>query len=209
MSTELRLKSTHIHDQSEWWWPEIDTQAWKLIEQETYLPQQVLKHVSNFTGCIHVGAHAGFFTKQYAKRFHKVYAIEPHPVNFHCLVNNINEENVIKLQVCFSDHSHLACLWSDNFANSGGYRVTPGNDFLCITMDSLNTDIGLIHVDVEGYEYFVLKGGQKILETYKPVVCIDTSSDYDSQQAIDLLLDYGYDITQILPRYTIFKKHEH
>jgi FkbM family methyltransferase len=42
---------------------------------------------------------------------------------------------------------------------------------IVVTLDSLNlTEVDFIKIDVEGYEYFVLKGATKLIESQRPIV---------------------------------------
>lgn len=191
----------------EWWWPANDVGAWQWLLHESDLPSRVVKHVDNFHTCIHAGAHAGFYAKQYAGLFKRVYAVEPQGTNFHCLVNNVDEFNVIKIQACLSNERHMVSLYTADATNSGGYFVCPGDDFLCIKMDDLIGDVGLIHLDVEGHEMLALQGGENILTTYSPVVVLETIPNYDHEPAEKYLQQFGYEIVERLPHDTIYKRY--
>lgn len=188
-----------------WWWPSYDVGAWQWLLAEADLPSRISKHVTNYDTCIHAGAHAGFYAKQYAGMFKRVYAAEPQSVNFFCLTNN-TPANVIKIQACLSNERHMVSLYTADSTNSGGYFVCPGNDFLCIKMDDLIGDVGLIHLDVEGHEELALRGGEHILTTYSPVVVLETIPNYDHRPAESFLQQLGYEIVEKLPHDTIYKR---
>jgi FkbM family methyltransferase len=198
MQTEIRSSGRWIAGRMDWKWPKTDKGAWQWLNHEHNLPSIIAQHVTNFDTCIHAGAHAGFYAKQYAKMFNRVYAIEPHPVNFDCLCSNVDEQNVIKLQACLSDTRQLVSLRTVDETNSGGYFITQGEDSLCIVTDDLLGNVGLIHLDVEGHELNVLKGATRILTDYSPVVTWITAETY--------LNSLGYRVAAKLQHDTIYTK---
>jgi FkbM family methyltransferase len=190
-----------------WMWPEDDWGAWDWLNRlEPELPQVILKHVTNFNTCIHAGAHAGFYIKQYAPVFKRVYAVEPHPRNFFCLVNNIQSQNVFKIQACLSDERTEVSLWTDDKYNSGGFSICPGEDFPCIKIDDLVGNVGLIHLDVEKHELFALRGGLETIDRDSPVIVCETAAHNDSEPVIDLLDCMGYTVAEKLRFDTIFTR---
>lgn len=58
------------------------------------------------------------------------------------------------------------------------------------TLDELNLDPFFIKIDIEGYEYNVLKGGEQTILKYEPILLIEWPSD----QIIDYLRNYGYQL---------------
>lgn len=198
MSIEKRSKDLWAYGQDEWWWPKLDIGAWNSIRSQHDLPQRIMQHVKTFDVCINAGAHAGYYTKQYAKNFRMVYAVEPQPENFLCLVRNIEEQNVFKIQACLSNTPHLVSIYSNEISNTGGFHITPGDNVPCITIDSLPGHIDLIHLDVEGHEYEVLVGAKKKIEESSPVIALETIPNYNTKQAEKFLFDLGYVIAEIV-----------
>ena len=188
-----------------WMWPSDDKGAWQWLLYESKLPERILAHVTNFDTCIHAGAHCGFYAKQYAYKFRHVFAVEPQCRNFYCLTHNVPEVNVVKIQACLSNVRQMVSLYTDDYTNSGGYYVTPGDDFLCIKMDDLVGKVGLIHLDVEGHEEFALQGGQRILAEHHPVVVLETIPNYDYKPAENYLKKFGYEVAESLEHDKIYK----
>ena len=74
----------------------------------------------------------------------------------------------------------LATIESDNNLNNKKFDTF---DVKKITLDSFNFDqkIGFIKIDVEGHEFSVLKGSEKILNKYKPVLLIEIDKQHSSK----------------------------
>lgn len=119
-----------------------------------------------------VGANIGFYTKAFAILCKKVVAVEPDPSTAEILANNLKGDR-------HSPNVHIInkALGAENgilkFRSQGAGHVTnaidaTGNlDVEVLTMDNLCSQLGLwpdvIKMDVEGYEYEVLKGSRKAL----------------------------------------------
>ena len=201
---EYRSGGFYCHDKHVWLWPVNDRGAWDWMCMEPHLPSEVVRHVKERSGCIIAGAHAGFYTKQYAHEFNKVLAFEPHPTNFACLVDNVEEDNVTKLQLILSDKAQFYGLKSDDPQNSGGYYVVEGYNYLATTIDSIcSSHIGLIHLDVEGHELEVLIGGSETIDRFSPTIVLEnTYAKYPLAERF--LLDMGYRVAERLRFDSIF-----
>ncbi|NDD82995.1 FkbM family methyltransferase [bacterium] len=203
---------THIREglqvgfKNTWTWPIKDEGAWDWLQYEKDLPDRIMPYVKNKDCCITAGAHTGVYAYQYARIFNKVFAFEPHPVNFYCLSENVIEENVIKFQACLSNQRKMVGLHTEHIPNSGGYYVVPGN--LCMTMliDDIPVQPDLIHLDVEGHEFEALSGAINILSTSSPTIVIETIPNYSTEKAEKLLYSLGYKVAEKLRHDTIFVK---
>jgi hypothetical protein len=56
------------------------------------------------------------------------------------------------------------------------------------TLDELGLEPFFIKIDVQGYEYNALKGGEKTLRAHEPVLLVEAPDDL----VIDFLSDIGY-----------------
>ena len=187
-----------------WLWPLDDKGAWDWMCMEPHLPSLVMRHVKQKRTCIIAGAHAGFYTKQYADHFNKVMAFEPEARNFACLVDNVEEPNVIKLQVSLSNKNGQHSLQSADSTNSGGYFVVSGKDCVSVELDHVvPMEVDLIHLDVEGHELEVLEGAQSIIEQYNPTIVVEHT--YPKYHLVEQFLrDFGYKPAEVLRFDTIF-----
>jgi FkbM family methyltransferase len=121
-----------------------------------------------------------------------VYAIDPSRENCDfiqrmCDYNQIN--NVKIFQTAVSDKIETLSTNDDmyhcTFVQGGEGR----NKVDAITLDHLFNigeieNIGYIHLDVEGMEYNVISGSEKIIDTYKPVITFEQHLEIDNYNLI-------------------------
>ena len=200
-----------IENREGWSWPVGDVGAWDWVYlKERDLPQKILKYVTEFDLCINAGAHAGVYTKQYASVFNRVIAAEPEPTNFQCLTRNVPEANVAKLNCALGEFTHWCSMVppENGVENSGGYSVGEGSSTPVLRIDDLvgNSTVGLIHLDVEGYELEVLRGAVDLLTYQDPIICLETINPAKDRQAREFIEQFGYGIAEVLPHDTIYRK---
>jgi len=129
---------------------------------------------------VDVGAHVGYYTLLASKRVGDkgmVYAFEPNPYNFAILKYNVNlntKRNIKLYNLALGDQegeilfchdvkrSNLSRIIFDNkecYGRTIRVRQT--------TLDNIIGDetVDVIRMDVEGYEYRILKGAKKILSS--------------------------------------------
>jgi len=139
------------------------------------------------TAFIDIGSSVGEYAIQLARFFKHVYAFEPNPPVFNCLVTNIklNElDNVTAYNKAISNYVGKSKL----FDCGVGSRLEDvgsldGKSCVEVEVDTLDrivfeereedTPIGLIKIDTEGAEYFVLDGAKRTIKTYKPDLIIE------------------------------------
>ena len=73
-------------------------------------------------------------------------------------------------------------------------------------LDEFNfNEIDFIKIDVQGYEYQVLKGAKKTLEINSPIICLE-EIDPKNSKAIKFLESLNYVIVDVVLKEYIFKK---
>ena len=142
-----------------------------------------------------------------------VYSVDPSPDNLKFMqkvasINSINNLELIKA-IC-ADTSNLLVekLGSIDHAQFSTSNVSSRSAFLTTTLDDVipfdkHTEIGLLHVDVEGFEEKVLLGAKSILIKSKPIVIFEQHINQDDiSKIIDFLSNQNYEvfmINEVLP----------
>lgn len=168
-----------------WLWPASDTIAWPVLLQEAARIPELLAHVPKRGVALQAGGHCGLIVRQLADAFDTVYTFEPHPQNFVCLVNNVPDRHVCKMQACLgAEHSQPVSLsdWGENTSASyvgtdeslPHFQPVGGALSPVLTIDSLNLPaLDLLMLDVEGFEYRALEGAKETISRHKPVVVLE------------------------------------
>jgi FkbM family methyltransferase len=187
-----------IEQRQGWWWPKNDSLEKRLLKYAD-LPQQIKKYVNSFDTAVQAGGNTGFYTAQYAAMFDTVYTFEPDYLNFQCMSRNLTEQNIIKLQACVGDTHGLVGL---NIVdrNRGENSVNGTGIYPMLTIDDLSLNsCNLIHLDIEGYELYAIKGAVNTIVKYKPTVVLEVRDHSDTQiQLEQLLAELGYIMVDIL-----------
>jgi len=154
---------------------------------------------------IDIGANLGLFTHFMSKSSKHVFAFEPNPYPLRNL-KHLVEKNVTVLPIALGNTNGLTEIriphhengWSSNGASLASKTEEPGKiiDIQCRKLDSLNLEnIGLIKIDVEGFEIEVLKGARETLLKNKPAMIIENETVHteDTNQLFSIMTELGYE----------------
>ena len=143
-----------------------------------------------------------------------IYCIDPSGNNIRfvkdmCCLNKIT--NVKPIQVAISDKIEKLTT-NGNIDHCSFFYNNPNNDGkhieYAVTLDSLHDDgdikdIGYMHLDVEGMEMRVLKGGELLIDKYLPIITYEQHIELDDTEIIKTFLKNKkfiiYMINEILP----------
>lgn len=159
-----------------------------------------MKYAPNTGTFIDCGAHVGTWSKEFAKKAHRVIAIEPNPTNFLCLQRNLVDINNIQLinAAVWSHSGEILKISQDNVSVSQCISEE-GNEVKTICLDDLDaTDVTFLKIDVEGCEYQLLTGAKNLIKTYRPIMYIELKDrclrKYGSSKdkVMSLLTEWGY-----------------
>lgn len=139
------------------------------------------KHVKPGSTAIDIGSHVGTHTLSMSKLIGKdgqVVAFEPQIKLYSELVMNMalnGCRNVTAYRCALGDISKDIEMSPSVADNEGGTGIGQGGDCAkMITLDSLNLDnVSFIKIDVENFEYEVLKGAEQTIRKSHPVMIIE------------------------------------
>jgi FkbM family methyltransferase len=176
-----------------------DSSCWQLLNIYPDVPKKISEYVKERRIVIQAGGNNGLYAKQYAAMFDTVYTFEPVPELFYCLNRNITAENVFKFQACLGEKHALVGVGRKSYNNAGSTNVYGTGRTPTLRIDDLALDrCDLIHLDIEGFEMFALKGGEKTIAAYNPVIVLETAgwcSRYgvSEDDVISWLAQFGYE----------------
>lgn len=156
--------------------------------------EAALKHVTCWDVAVDGGAHRGIWTKCMAARFARVYAFEPVCDNYSRIPDIANVEVIGKaLGEC-----HKRVGMRAGAENTGQWHVCAGWDTAVVPLDHYELDgVGLLKLDLEGYEYLALCGAIETIQRCRPVILVeekDLTSRYGASDEVvrRLLRDMKY-----------------
>ncbi len=166
--------------------------------------------VNSKSTCVDVGSCHGSYTRILSNYSKKVYSFEPERSNFEYLAEVLNKKNIILRKLAISNKVGLNFLYTPD---TEGKKNTAMSSLLknnikknmksqkvkTTTLDIFfkhikNIKIDLIKIDVEGAEYDVIHGGEKIIKIFKPTMIIEIMKKNNSgkRNIFNLLKKKGY-----------------
>lgn len=176
-------KASFDSGEAELLWDGRDEYCFEIIDHEwKYLFEIMQKTVKNTRNVIQAGGNCGLYPLRLSQYFQKVFTFEPDPVNFFCLSTNCKNHKIVKFNCALGDTCRDVMIGNPQSSNNGMSRILDegesGNSIYMITLDGLNiSDVDLLMLDVEGYEYNALLGAKKTLEENSPVIIIEITKD--------------------------------
>lgn len=163
--------------------------------------------------------------REKGKNISNIHCFECDTSTFRMLVHNtiLLSNSYVKLYPFAIANKSQLCLMSENNYNRGcnfiyntfdgigsnnyNYPFIPASNYYekkcyvpALPMDSIAyqfKNIGVIKIDVEGFEYFVLLGAEDIISKYKPIIFIEIW-DVNREKIFDLLINHhGYKLEWI------------
>jgi FkbM family methyltransferase len=159
-----------------------------------------------------IGGFRGVYTAASKLRFGdalKIRVFEPLPQNSEairrvCTLNHFNQVEIVPLAVGESDSIAGKINLRDGMLRIGDPLASEVATFKSVSLDQYIANgapvPSLIKIDVEGYEWAVLKGAQRCLEKVRPRLWLEVHPQFLRQQGktpeelLDWLRDLGYSV---------------
>jgi FkbM family methyltransferase len=166
---------------------------------------------------VDVGANIGLVSLLLARRFpgRAIHAFEPNPTTFETLEANIARNGASKVschRYAVSDADGTVMFDNDPIARGTASISRDGSrhaaEVPAITLDSFVakhaiSSIGLLKIDVEGYETLVFRGAKHVLNEIRPSIYFEVCPDlteragFGAADPARMLLDAGYDLRRL------------
>jgi len=160
---------------------------------------------------IDVGANIGNHSLYFASLYSEVYAFEPNPLAYEMLKINskffAQNGNVFPIKKAVGAGVGVVRFISQE-KNIGGSRIAgclndaaPADEVIKVESTSLDEfdfpnrrKVGILKLDVEGYELEVLRGASQILKEHKPLVLFEhaPARAKDGAEVLSFLQEHGY-----------------
>lgn len=170
-------------------------------DYEPYLKKQFAILINDGDCVLDVGANIGFHTMYFAElagNTGKIFAFEPIPVNFLALKQNLSLNGFGQItaeEIALGNETNTIKIHIDpGLKNPGAYTLLShgkANTYItCVKgdeyLDNKKIDhVDFIKIDVEGYEYEVLKGLKKTIAHSRPIVNFEYDRNYQLRQNED------------------------
>jgi len=212
---ELKVKKYRSHRFSFFQLLHDNIQVFINKDMIEFLSHINLKNKNIIDGGSNVGLHSLYFSRRTGKKG-TVHAFEIQPVIYKLGCDNAvmnNKKNIVHYNLALSDKSGESVGFSEidytsESVSSGGIRTEAalsGNDHCgsirTIALDDLDIqNIGLIKLDLEGYEPKALAGMWKSIDRWKPYLIIELSPGYlldgKDERTIEEIKSHGYSVTE-------------
>lgn len=195
-----------------WYWLESDTGAWdgpKQDWEESHKPKLLeLRNRFDIKGrvAVQAGGNQGMYAKLLSKLYDWVYTFEPDMLNHRVLCQNCISDNIIVIQGALGNQDGAFVNVSQrNMKNTGMHTVSisQNGNVPLLMLDSFNfSDVGLLMLDLEGFEECAIHGAIKtIINNDLLLFC-----ERPNTELIELLKMYGYTRVYQSKMDTIFYK---
>jgi FkbM family methyltransferase len=153
--------------------------------------------------CLDVGANIGFMSMALASRY-PVIAFEPQLELFRLLENNVYGKSVECHNVALGSGNGIAHMPIIRYGDRGNYGGVPivkksfgTREVLLRTLDSYNFEnVGLIKIDVEGYELDVLRGAVNTITRCSPTLYVEDDREDKRSALRTFIKSLGYTIEE-------------
>lgn len=147
---------------------------------------------------VDVGAHCGLWAREMCKVFRTVHSFEPVKEHRECYELNQRSTNWTLYPYALGEKEGRSG-YQTKPGSSGDTWLVPGGTVEVKKLDWFDLNPDFLKIDTEGYELFVLKGGEATLRRCKPIIIVEQKPGHASQnfglgdtEAVDWLQGLGY-----------------
>lgn len=196
-------------------WPSRDVAAWQLLPREWPGIRTIInQYVKRRDIVVQGGGCAGMYPRLLADMFSEVITFEPHPVNFHCLTANCQEDNIIKVQGALGATCNFGRLFEYDTRNAGMHYMSDSTrvrsieeltgvtyPVMTLTVDSLQLrSLDLLMIDAEGYEKNIIDGALHSIVKHSPVIICE----FPDEDTKARLASLDYDLIETIHGDSVF-----
>ena len=179
----------------------------------TYEPEQsglFHQHIRPGDQILDIGAAAGYYTLLSAKlvgNTGRVVSFEPDPNNLQFLRSHVEQnrlDQVTILPIALADETGTARFGGGTGTGTGRLCNDGPTEVAVRRLDDVAAEMDLrprhLKIDVEGAEMAVLRGGQRLIEKYRPTIFLSTHEKIVPgihRQCCEILLQWGYSLSPI------------
>ena len=150
-----------------------------------YIPEEVILNLNDkdfIDGGAYIGDSALMFEKYYKPK--KIYSFEPNINNYNILKKTIKENNLKKVIPIFEALGHSQSYFKLKDLGHASYISEKGTlEIKVNTIDNFTSEkilnVGLIKLDIEGFELEALKGAKNTIKEKKPILLISIYHNAD------------------------------
>jgi FkbM family methyltransferase len=183
-------------------WPDIANAELGVDEVEGFPEPWLLAHVPLMGGvALDVGANRGGWSRLLARRFERVYAMEPNPA-LHGELRSIAGTVVVPLGawriagerdfVTYADGAHTSTHFGDGGINTGAPTGRVRLPVQRIDALDLPGQVDFVKIDVEGAEVEALEGAWRLLEYDRPLLVVEVHTLGAQDRVMQMLGELHY-----------------
>ena len=177
---QVSIRSGAVDGLEEWNWIVKDRGAfdgplgdWIGSHKEAYA-----KYLSGHRLVIQAGGNCGMYPVLFSQLFDQVYTFEPDPLNFYTLVQNCQNDNIVKIQAALGNDHRMIGIAKGPEDNVGMHKIAEKGIVPQLCIDDFDWPAcDLIQLDIEQYEIYALRGAFNTIQTHRPVISVENDTD--------------------------------